>query len=98
MTEEATTMDLRDSALKSIVDDVAQIKEQQKAHESKITSLERKDELKEYRINDLSDKLSKIEENTTWLRKTVTGALITAGIGLPFTLVAGVVVWFVTNN
>lgn len=98
MTEEAAGMDLRDSALKSMADDVAQIKENQKVQAEKIDKLERADLIKEHRINDLSDKLSRIDENTTWLKRTITNALIGGGIGMGFTIAASIAIWVITTQ
>jgi len=94
MSEEAIDMDLKDRALKSLADDVSRIRERQEVQAEKIDKLERADLLKEHRINDLSDKLSRIEENTTWLKRTVTNALIVASLGA----VGSIVVWLITSR
>ncbi len=94
MSEEAFDMDLKDRALKSLADDVSRIREKQEVQAEKIDKLERADLLKEHRINDLSDKLSRIEENTTWLKRTITNALIVASLGA----VGSILVWLVTSR
>lgn len=94
MSEEAFDMDFKDRALKSLADDVSRIRERQEVHAEKIDKLERADLLKEHRINDLSDKLSRIEENTTWLKRTITNALIVASLAAA----GSIFVWLVTSR
>ncbi len=94
MSEEVIDMDFKERALKSLAEDVSRLKERQEVHAEKIDKLERADLLKEHRINDLSDKLSRIEENTTWLKRTITNALIVASLGA----IGSILVWLVTTR
>lgn len=91
MGEEA--IDLKDRELQSLAEDVSRIREKQEVHAEKLDKLERADILKEHRINELSNKLSWIEENTTWLKRTITNALVVASLGA----VGSLLVWLVTT-
>lgn len=40
--------------------------------------VERKSDLQDQQIFMLNEKLSKIEDNTTWIKRTITGGIVTA--------------------
>lgn len=58
--------------------DLADIKGGQKALEQRVSALERVSDRQDQQIMTLNEKLNKIEENTTWIKRTITGAIITA--------------------
>lgn len=45
---------------------------------TRVYALERVSERHDQQISTLNDKLSKIEENTTWIKRTIMGGIITA--------------------
>ncbi|WYW22761.1 hemolysin XhlA family protein [Bacillus atrophaeus] len=55
-----------------------QIASKQEKLELRVYSLERSSDRQDQQITSLNDKLNKIEENTTWIKRTITGAIITA--------------------
>lgn len=71
------------------------LKSSQKALEQRINTLERNYDKHDQQIQSLNNQLNKIEENTTWIKRTITGAIITAfstgliggGIALVYTLI-----------
>lgn len=75
--------------------DILDLKSSQKTLEQRVNSLERKHDKHDQQIQSLNNQLNKIEENTTWIKRTITGAIITAfstgiiggGIALVYTLV-----------
>lgn len=44
----------------------------------RLYAVERKSDLQDQQIFMLNEKLSKIEDNTTWIKRTITGGIITA--------------------
>ncbi|KJJ42958.1 protein xhlA [Bacillus subtilis] len=58
--------------------DLADMKGEQKALEQRVSALERVSDRQDQQIMTLNEKLNKIEENTTWIKRTITGAIITA--------------------
>ncbi|MEC1615314.1 hemolysin XhlA family protein [Bacillus mojavensis] len=58
--------------------ELADIKGEQKALEQRVSALERVSDRQDQQIMTLNEKLNKIEENTTWIKRTITGAIITA--------------------
>ncbi|ASZ61032.1 MULTISPECIES: hemolysin XhlA family protein [Bacillus] len=58
--------------------DLADIKGEHKALEQRVSVLERVSDRQDQQIMTLNEKLNKIEENTTWIKRTITGAIITA--------------------
>ncbi|AZV48091.1 MULTISPECIES: hemolysin XhlA family protein [Bacillus] len=58
--------------------DLADIKGEQKALEQRVSALERVSDRQDQQIMTLNEKLNKIDENTTWIKRTITGAIITA--------------------
>ncbi|XLG15344.1 hemolysin XhlA family protein [Bacillus velezensis] len=55
-----------------------EMKTGQKAIEQRVNVLERVSDRQDQQIMTLNEKLNKIEENTTWIKRTITGAIITA--------------------
>ncbi|MDI4570423.1 hemolysin XhlA family protein [Bacillus altitudinis] len=60
--------------------DMSELKTSQKALEQRVSVLERGYDRHDQQIISLDQKLNKIEENTTWIKRTITGAMITAVI------------------
>lgn len=58
--------------------EMAEFKIEQKSLERRVSSLERSSDRQDQQIMSLNEKLNKIEENTTWIKRTITGAIITA--------------------
>ncbi|MCY9373885.1 MULTISPECIES: hemolysin XhlA family protein [Bacillus] len=56
----------------------ADMKGEQKALEQRVSVLERVSDRQDQQIMTLNEKLNKIDENTTWIKRTITGAIITA--------------------
>ncbi|MGX9971781.1 hemolysin XhlA family protein [Bacillus subtilis] len=55
-----------------------EMKAGQKTIEQRVNVLERVSDRQDQQIMTLNEKLNKIEENTTWIKRTITGAIITA--------------------
>ncbi|ERH54835.1 protein xhlA [Bacillus amyloliquefaciens EGD-AQ14] len=58
--------------------EIMDMKTGQKAIEQRVNVLERVSDRQDQQIMTLNEKLNKIEENTTWIKRTITGAIITA--------------------
>nr|WP_170930488.1 hemolysin XhlA family protein [Bacillus velezensis] len=58
--------------------EIMEMKTGQKAIEHRVNVLERVSDRQDQQIMTLNEKLNKIEENTTWIKRTITGAIITA--------------------
>nr|MDH3120132.1 hemolysin XhlA family protein [Bacillus subtilis] len=58
--------------------EIMQMKAGQKTIEQRVNVLERVSDRQDQQIMTLNEKLNKIEENTTWIKRTITGAIITA--------------------
>ncbi len=46
--------------------------------EQRVAALERVSDRQDQQIMTLNEKLNKIDENTTWIKRTITGAIVTA--------------------
>ncbi|KWZ68150.1 protein xhlA [Bacillus sp. S2(2019)] len=66
--------------LNIIQKDMVDLKSSQKALEQRVNTLERNYDKHDQQIQSLNNQLNKIEENTTWIKRTITGAMITAVI------------------
>nr|WGE07624.1 hemolysin XhlA family protein [Bacillus subtilis] len=58
--------------------EIMEMKAAQKTIEQRVNVLERVSDRQDQQIMTLNEKLNKIEENTTWIKRTITGAIITA--------------------
>ncbi|MBS4162376.1 hemolysin XhlA family protein [Bacillus sonorensis] len=58
--------------------EIAEIKAEQKTQDQRIGTLERASDRHDQQIISINEKLNKIEENTTWIKRSITGAIITA--------------------
>ncbi|MCJ2145244.1 hemolysin XhlA family protein [Bacillus sp. B19-2] len=54
------------------------IKADHKSLEQRVSTLERTSDRHDQQIISINEKLNKIEENTTWIKRSITGAIITA--------------------
>ena len=58
--------------------EITVVKAGQKTLEQRVSVLERSSDRHDQQIISLNEKLNKIDENTTWIKRTITGAIITA--------------------
>lgn len=58
--------------------EMTEVKAEQKALEQRVSVLERSSDRQDQQIMSLNEKLNKIEENTTWIKRTITAAIVTA--------------------
>ncbi|MPQ26699.1 hemolysin XhlA family protein [Bacillus paralicheniformis] len=58
--------------------EVQEMKADQKSLEQRVSTLERTSDRHDQQIISINEKLNKIEENTTWIKRSITGAIITA--------------------
>lgn len=65
----------------SVQKDLEEIKNEQKGMKSDIRRLQDKELLQDKEIDTIKDTLKEIKEDTKWLRRTITNAIIVAVIG-----------------
>lgn len=58
--------------------EMTELKADHKTLEQRVTTLERSSDRHDQQIISMNEKLNKIEENTTWIKRSITGAIITA--------------------
>ncbi len=58
--------------------EITEMKADIKALEVRVNKLERTSDRHDQQIISMNEKLSKIDENTTWIKRTITAAIITA--------------------
>jgi chromosome segregation ATPase len=71
VTQEAATVNAYDK-------EITEMKGEIKSLENRVNTLERTTDRHDQQIVSINEKLSKIDENTTWIKRTITGAIITA--------------------
>lgn len=71
MTQEAVSVNTHDKEITEMKGDI-------KALENRVNNLERTSDRHDQQIISMNEKLSKIDENTTWIKRTITAAIITA--------------------
>ncbi|WP_144495787.1 hemolysin XhlA family protein [Bacillus pumilus] len=64
--------------LNIIQKDISELKNSHTTLEQRVNILERGQDKHDQQIISLNNQLNKIEENTTWIKRTITGAMITA--------------------
>lgn len=64
--------------METLQKEIAEIKSEQKLQDARINRLEHTANKHDIQIVTLNDKLNKIEENTTWIKRTIMGGIITA--------------------
>ncbi len=57
--------------------EITELKSGQK-YSKRVSTLERTSDRHDQQIISINEKLNKIEENTTWIKRSITGAIITA--------------------
>ncbi|WP_413376829.1 hemolysin XhlA family protein [Alkalihalobacillus sp. 1P02AB] len=82
-----------EKSLSQLSKDVEQLKSKQETSDSRITNLETKVQLQEQALGNLVKSLDKIEENTVWLRQTITRAVIFGLVGVVFSVLTAVIMW-----
>ncbi|MHA7914882.1 hemolysin XhlA family protein [Bacillus altitudinis] len=83
------------NSMNIIQKDISELKNSHTTLEQRVNILERGQDKHDQQIISLNNQLNKIEENTTWIKRTITGAMITAvctgviggGIALVYTLI-----------
>ncbi|MBT2615339.1 MULTISPECIES: hemolysin XhlA family protein [unclassified Bacillus (in: firmicutes)] len=58
--------------------ELAELKTDYKNLEQRVGTLERTTDRHDQQIINMTEKLNKIDDNTTWIKRTITGAIITA--------------------
>lgn len=83
-TEDVVNMDVWQDR---VTQDINDIKQRQRENEAALTGLksdvhklELSDQLQNKEISGLKDTLNRIQDDTTWIRRRITGAIITAAI------------------
>ncbi|MDI5791236.1 hemolysin XhlA family protein [Bacillus licheniformis] len=66
--------------------------------EQRVITLERASDRHDQQIMSINDKLNKIEENTTWIKRSITGAIITAVCTLVISGIAALFINFIQNK
>jgi chromosome segregation ATPase len=64
--------------METLQKELAEIKSEQKLQSTRINNLERSSDRHDNQIVTLNEKLNKIDENTTWIKRKISGAIITA--------------------
>lgn len=77
--------------------DILELKQNDKNQEQRISILERTSDRHDQQIKIFNEKLAKIDENTTWIKRTITGAIIST---LSTVIVGGIltIVWNVIKH
>lgn len=83
--------------VEQIRQDILELKANDRNQEQRISQLERTTDKHDQQIMAVTEKLSKIDENTTWIKRTITGAIVTTVTG---TVITGVlaIVWNMIQN
>ncbi|SFL80831.1 hemolysin XhlA family protein [Salibacterium qingdaonense] len=89
-------MNLLENTLQNLSSEVEEIKKKDEVRDEKIFKLEKNDALQDRSIQNLEVSIGKIEENTTWLRRTITKALFTGGVTFVLGIVSSLLVWAFT--
>lgn len=64
--------------METLQKELAEIKSEQKLQSARINNLERTTDRHDNQIVTLNEKLNKIDENTTWIKRKISGSIITA--------------------
>ena len=98
MSEELTNMDVWQNRVQQ---DIVELRQRQRDNESKLGLMEKdihklqiSDQLQDKEISSLKETLSEIKEDTNWIRRKITGAIITAVITA---IVGGILAYGVTQ-
>lgn len=98
MSEELMNMDVWQNRVQQ---DITELKQRQRDNETKLSLMEKdihklqiSDQLQDKEISSLKETLSEIKEDTNWIRRKITGAIISAVITA---LIGGIVAYAVTK-
>ena len=98
MSEELMNMDVWQNRVQQ---DITELKQRQRDNESKLGLMEKdihklqiSDQLQDKEISSLKETLSEIKEDTNWIRRKITGAIITAVITA---IVGGILAYGITQ-
>ena len=98
MSEELMNMDVWQNRVQQ---DITELKQRQRDNETKLGLMEKdihklqiSDQLQDKEISSLKETLSEIKEDTNWIRRKITGAIISAVITA---LIGGIVAYAVTK-
>lgn len=98
MREELGDMDVWKEKVQQDITDLKnnqnQFGNEQRNIKSDIEELKTKDKLQDVEISNIKLSLNEIKDDTTWIRRKITGALITGIVGLIITGVAGYAISF----
>ncbi|ASB87369.1 protein xhlA [Bacillus glycinifermentans] len=75
--------------------EITEVKADQKTLEQRVSTLERTSDRHDQQIISINEKLNKIEENTTWIKRSITGAIITAVCTLVISGIAALFINFI---
>ncbi|MBU8786786.1 hemolysin XhlA family protein [Bacillus glycinifermentans] len=75
--------------------EITELKADHKSLEQRVSTLERTSERHDQQIMSINEKLNKIEENTTWIKRSITGAIITAVCTLVISGIAALFINFI---
>ena len=98
MSEELMNMDVWQNRVQQ---DITELKQRQRDNETKLGLMEKdihklqiSDQLQDKEISSLKETLSEIKEDTNWIRRKITGAIITAAITA---IVGGILAYGITQ-
>ncbi len=84
MDEEMVSMEVWQNRVQQDINELksnqSQIKNEQITMKDDIVNLKTNDKLQDNEINSLKNTLKEIKDDTNWIRRKITGAIITAGI------------------
>lgn len=77
--------------------DISELKKNEKTQEDRIRKLEINDHLQEQQLQALKDTVRNIDDDTTWLRRTITKTIITGIVTIMFSIVGSIVTFIFTQ-
>lgn len=92
------TMDFLELTVQQHQKDIESIKQEQTQMRTDITNLKTVYQLHDKALEDLKNDLKEIKDDTKWLRRTITNAVIVATASGLVALIGGGVLWFVSKN
>lgn len=96
--EGANKVDLLETVVQQHSKDIEGLKQEQARMQSDINHLQTVYQIHDHALNELKNDLKEIKDDTKWLRRTITHAVIVATITGLVALVGGGVLWFVSQN
>lgn len=92
------TMDFLELTVQQHQKDIESIKQEQAQMRTDIANLKTVYQLHDKALEDLKNDLKEIKDDTKWLRRTITNAVIVATASGLVALIGGGVLWFVSKN